>query len=117
MDELVKTFLEEYEGALEQLEKERYKNATILFSKALFALCDVVIYSKLAKLPKNHGERFRILEAYFPEIYAFVDEVFSHYTDAYSKPILKKACEKIKDGIKKISRDTELPEKIKEIIG
>jgi len=94
--ELEKTFLEEFEGAQEQLEKERFKNAAILFSKALFALCDLIIYSKLNKLPKNHGERFRILKEYFPEIYSGVDNIFSHYTDAYSKPVLKETCEKIK---------------------
>lgn len=117
MDELLKTFIEEYEGAQEQLDKERYKNATILFSKALFALCDSIIESSLKKLPKNHTERFRILEQHFPEIYETVDNIFGHYTDAYSKPVLKEACEKIKDGIKKIIRDNKVPDEIKEIAG
>lgn len=116
MEELEKTFIEEYEGAVEQLEKDRYKNATILFSKALFALCDFIIYSKLKKFPKNHSERFRILEEYFPDTYNTVDRIFSNYTDAYSKPILKETCGEIKDGIKKIISNNELPEKIKKII-
>jgi hypothetical protein len=116
MEEIEKTFLEEFEGADEQLEKSRYKNAAILFSKALFALCDFLIYSKLNKLPKNHHERFRILEEYFPEIYSTVDNIFSHYTDAYSKPILKETCELIKNGIQKIIGDKELPETIKKIV-
>jgi len=113
MEELEKTFVEEYEGALEQREKQRYKNATILFSKSLFALCDIIIYSKLTKLPKNHTERFRILEEHFPKIYFIVDDIFSHYTDAYSKPILEETCNKIKNGIKKIVRTHELSGKIK----
>ena len=116
MEEIKKTFLEEFEGAEEQLEKERYKNAAILFSKSLFALCDFLIYSKLDKLPKNHHERFRILEEYFSEIYSIVDNIFSHYTDAYSKPILKETCELIKNGIKKIIRNKELPEEIKKTV-
>ena len=115
MDEIIKTFLEEFAGAKEQLEKDRFKNAAILSSKALFALCDFLIYTKLNKLPKNHGERFRILEEYFPDIYSVVDNVFNHYTDAYSKPILKETCELIINGIKKIIRDKELPEEIKKI--
>lgn len=114
--ELEKTFLEEYEGAQEQLDKGRYKNATILFSKALFALCDLIIYLKLSKLPKNHGERFRILEEYFPEIYSAADNIFSHYTEAYSKPVLKETCEKIKKEVKKIILNNETPEGIKKII-
>ncbi len=116
MEELEKTFIEEYEGASEQLEKERYKNATILFSKSLFALCDLIIYGKLNKLPKNHTERFRILEEYFSDVYSIVDTIFSHYTDSYSKPILKETCEKIKDGIKKIIQTNELPEEIKKVV-
>jgi len=116
MKELEKTFLEEYEGAKEEFIKERYKNATILFSKSLFALCDIIIFSKLKKLPKNHTERFRILEQYFHDVYEIVDGIFSHYTDAYSKPVLKETCEEIKDGIKKIRKDYELPKGIKKVI-
>lgn len=116
MEEIVRTFVEEYIGALEQLEKDRYKNATILLSKSLFALCDLIIYLKLKKLPKNHSERFRILEEYFPDIYSVADDIFSHYTDAYSKPVLKETCEKIKNGIKKIIGDKELPKEIKEAV-
>ena len=113
--ELEKTFIEEYEGALEQLDKKRYKNATILFSKSLFVLCDLIIYSKLKKLSKNHSERFRILEEHFPDIYTIADSVFSHYIDSYSKPILKETCEKIQDGIKKIIKNKEISENIKKI--
>ncbi|MFH1316782.1 MAG: hypothetical protein ABII01_04645 [Candidatus Woesearchaeota archaeon] len=117
MEELVKTFVEEYEGGIEQFEKQRYKNATILLSKSLFALCDLIILNKLKRLPKNHGERFRILEEHFPKIYPIIDEIFSHYTDAYSKPVLNKACMEIKNGITKISKIEELPEEIKKIVG
>jgi hypothetical protein len=116
MEELDSTFIEEYEGANEQLEKQRYKNATILFSKALFALCDLLIYQKLRRLPKNHTERFRILEEYFQDIYEIADDIFSHYTDAYSKPILKESCEKIKNGIKKITENNKVPEGIKKTV-
>jgi len=115
-EELEKTFLEEYEGGIEQLEKERYKNAVILLSKSIFALCDLIIHLKLNRLPKNHGERFRILEEYFKDIYSVVDDIFSHYTDAYSKPVLKETCTKIKEAIIKIAKNKNLPEKIKEIV-
>ena len=115
-DELVQTFLEEYEGAQEELSKGRYKNSVILFSKALFAVCDVLIQKKLNKLPKNHSERFRILEIYFKEIYEIVDEIFDKNTDSYSKPILKETCDAIKNGIKKIDGVAELPAEVKRII-
>lgn len=116
MKELIDTFLEEYEGAWEQFEKARYKNALILFSKSIFALCDLVIYQKLKKLPKNHTERFRVLEEYFPNIYPLVDELFGLYVDAYNKPIIKESCEHIQNGIKQITNTVEMPDQIKRII-
>lgn len=115
-DDLIQTFLEEYEGAKEELSKERYKNSTILFSKALFAMCDVLIQTKLNKLPKSHSERFRILEQYSKEVYEIVDEIFDKYTDSYSKPALKETCEAIENGIKKINEIAELPAEIKAVI-
>ena len=114
--ELENAFIEEYEGAQEQLEKGRYKNATILFSKSIFVLCDILIYSKLKKLPKNHSERFRILEGFFPNIYSLVDSIFGDYVDAYSKPVLKETSEKIKNAINEIVKDNGLSEKIKKIV-
>ena len=78
VDDLIQTFLEEFEGAKEELSKGRHKNATILFSKALFAICDILIQSKLNKLPKNHSERFRILEQYFKEVYGIVDDILTN---------------------------------------
>ena len=116
VNDLIQTFLEEYQGALDELNKTRYKNSTILFSKALFAICDILIQNKINKLPKNHSERFRILELYFKEIYRIVDEIFDKYTDSYSKPVLKETCYAIKNGIKKINEIAELPAEIKRAI-
>ena len=116
IEELEKTFVEEYEGGAEQLEKERYKNAVILLSKSIFAICDILIYLRLSRLPKTHTERFRILEEYFNDVYSIVDDVFSHYTDAYSKPVLRETCVKIKNAIHQITKNRELSKKIKEII-
>ncbi len=117
MNELEKTFLEEYTGGLDEMVKERYKNATILFSKAIFALCDLLLFSRLEKLPKNHSERFRLLEENFPEVYQVVDAIFGHYTDAYSRPIFKETCEEIQNGIAKIVQVSDVPEEIKKIAG
>lgn len=116
MEDLIKTFIEEYSGAIDEFEKGRFRNATILFSKSLFALCDILIFLKLKKLPKNHTERFRLLEEYFPESYPNIDEVFSHYTNTYNKPAEKTAAEKVKNAINKVTRDYEVPKQIKAIV-
>ncbi len=114
--ELEETFLEEFQGAMDEFNKQRYKNSVILLSKAMFALCDIKILTDVKRLPKNHGERFRILEDSFPEIYSIVDNIWSHYVDAYSKPSLQKSCEDIKNAIKEIIRTNEFSEKIKKSI-
>jgi hypothetical protein len=117
MKELINTFKEEYTGAKEESQKNRLKNSLILYSKSLFALCDIIIFKKFEKLPKNHSERFRILEENFPLIYEIVDKIWSDYRDTYSKSSNKESIESIKDGIKKISETEGAPEEIKKIIG
>ena len=115
-EDLKNTFIEEYEGVLDEMLKSRFKNATILLSKSVFALCDLLIHTKTENLPRNHSERFKILKEYYPPIYSIVDSMWSEYVDAYSKPSNKETCEKIKNAIKKIRETEELPEEIKEII-
>lgn len=117
LKELQNTFLEELDGALDQFSKNNYKNTVILLSKALFALCDIIVLLKLNKLPKNHSERFRILEEHFDDIYVIVDEIWSSYTDSYSKPVLKDTCDGLKNAIKKINNITDLSKEVKEAIG
>lgn len=115
-NELIATFLEEYEGGISELKKEHCKNAAILLSKAAFALCDMAIFEKLKKLPKNHSERFWILKEYFKDIYKVIDNIFVNYTDAYSKPVLKETCIKIKGGIDEIAKNREFPKAVKEAV-
>lgn len=85
LEDLKQTFIEEYESALVLFNLEKIKSATILLSKAIFALCDYLILKKYSKLPKNHSERFRILELKEPLIYSEVDLIWSKYRDTYSK--------------------------------
>ncbi len=80
------TFIEEFTSAEILSGMDRKKSAVILLSKALFAVCDYIIWRKYKKLPKNHSERFRILELKEPELYRQIDDVWVHYTDTYSKP-------------------------------
>ena len=102
LDDLESTFIEEYEAALLLLKNSKDISATILFSKALFALVDYIILKKYQKFPKNHTERFRILEAKEPELYGLVDSVWSKYTDTYSKPGSKEAISLLKNAVMEI---------------
>lgn len=116
-DELKNTFIEEYTSSEILKDMGKLKSSVILVSKSLFALCDYLIFIKYKKLPKNHSERFRILELKEPLIYKEVDAIWSRYTDTYSKPSNKEAYGMLKNTIIKISKDEIIDKEIKEIIG
>ena len=53
------------------------------------ALCDYVILRDTGRLPRNHMERFRILEERYPELYDVVDFHFNYYRSSYMKRVEK----------------------------
>ena len=67
-----------------------YTSATILYFKCLFVLLDYILFRALKKTPKDHNERFRMLESYSPELYTIVDKYFQIYRDTYSLSIESK---------------------------
>lgn len=113
---LRESIIEELGGGESEHKAERYKNALILFSKALFSICDYIIAAKNLKLPEDNSERFRILERHFPEIYLIVDRVFKTYTDTYLKPSDKESCEGLKNAIRNVGKAEKLEPKLKAII-
>lgn len=84
-----------------------YTSATILYFKCLFVLLDYVLFKNLRKTPKDHTERFRLLESNFPELYKIVDKYFPIYRNTYSLSIEKDDCEEVRKNV------TELIEKYK----
>lgn len=73
-----------------------YTSATILYFKTWFAILDLILLDKTGQSPKDHGERFRLLEKEFPNAYLRLDKEFSTYRDTYSKIIDKSICDRIK---------------------
>lgn len=98
-DVLKASVLEELKGAKSEEQTERYKNALILYSKALFSICDYVIAVNKLKLPDDHKERFAILDRHFPFIQRTVSRVFRKYIETYFLPSDKEGCEGIKHAI------------------
>ena len=86
-------------------DNDDYTSATILYFKALFAALDMIILKKLGITPKDHTERFRMLEKNMPEIYVLLDKYFRIYRDTYSVSIDKNTCTKIKDEVKRIIKE------------
>ncbi len=115
-NELKNTFLEEYSSAILLKGMGKLKSATILISKSLFALCDYIIFKKYSKLPKNHSERFRILELKENAIFSEIDSTWSKYIDTYSKPSNEESFELLKNSIIKVMKNEECCKEIKKII-
>ncbi len=115
-EELQNTFLEEYSAALLLKDAQKIKSAVILLSKALFALCDYIIFTKYQKLPKNHTDRFRILEIKEKTLFLDVDSVWSKYTDTYSKPSTEESFILLSNTIRRIIKHDETCREIKEIL-
>ena len=73
-----------------------------LFNKtALFVLLDLLIFNKRRSTPKDHTERFRILQRDFPEEYELLDRYFEVYRSTYSTTIDKNTCEEIRNYVTK----------------
>lgn len=113
LEELESSFIEEYESAsiLEKLGK--IKSSLILYSKALFAIVDYIIFNKYKKLPKNHSDRFRILQEKETFIYNKLDSVWNKYTDAYKKPSDSESLLMLKNAILEIIKNERTSEKIR----
>lgn len=85
-------------------------SATDNYFKALIHAVDLYLLGLIGKIPDNHTERFRILEAENSDVYRIVDELFRLYVKSYRSNISKEEFTKVKDGLKQILRLTKLEE-------
>lgn len=86
-----------------------YTSATILYFKVLFSVTDVVLLQKTGKTPKDHAERFRMLEDADPELYGLIDKLFGIYRDTYSSTITKATCEEVRNHVTKTIEKYRIP--------
>ena len=73
-------FKEFYEGGISALSENKYNLAVAVFFKAIAVLSDLKIYTMLGTLPKNHNERFMILNTKFKPMYTIVSVSYTHLT-------------------------------------
>jgi len=85
-----------------------YTSATILYFKAVFSVIDLIILKQQGKTPKDHTERFRIVETSFPNLYEFLDKYFKIYRDTYSISIDKETCESVKENVRRIMEEYKI---------
>ena len=89
MKELLDNINEFLESGEDNLEKERFNAAASDFFKAIVVSCDYVLYCHIKILPKNHNERFSLLNKHFKEIYNSISKLFPIYTKSYNFKIKK----------------------------
>ncbi|MFT4310764.1 MAG: hypothetical protein ACMXYC_03975 [Candidatus Woesearchaeota archaeon] len=76
-----------------------YPCTAILYFKTLFALHDYMLLQKIGYAPKDHTERFRLLEEYFPDAYKVLDKEFNTYRDTYNNVTQKITCDRIRGEV------------------
>ena len=103
--ENIKSFLDSAELIFT---KEDYTSSTILLFKALFLTLDLIVLRKVGKTPKDHSERFRILQKEFPELYELLDKFYPVYRETYTLKIEKEICLKIKENVNSIIKKYEI---------
>ena len=103
-----KTATEYYQSGIDELEKERYNSAVILFFKSLVSLCDLYMYMKTGESPSSHSKRFRLAEEKLPDIYFLLDKDFPFYQDSYVQIMSKELAEVIKKDVETVSKKVKV---------
>ena len=85
-----------------------YTSSTILYFKTLFAIEDFILLEKIGYSPKDHTERFRLLEKEIPDEYNILDSEFNTYRSTYSKIISKETCDRIKKTVENAIRNYKI---------
>jgi len=86
-----------------------FTSATVLSFKLFFAVIDYVLLTRKGLSPKDHTERFRLVQKWFPEIYVVLDKDFPIYQDSYTRTIEREVCDRVRGHIDEIVAKYEVP--------
>jgi len=84
MEDLKLNAMEFESSGEDNLKKERWNAAVADFFRAISNNCDYLIYKQIKIIPKNHNERFNLLEKYFPKVYKNIRTLFEKYRESYN---------------------------------
>jgi len=93
MAELLKNIKQIFNSADLVYSHKDFTSATILYFKAAFSILDLILLQREGKTPKDHTERFRMLENSYPKLYEFLDKYFKIYRNIYSISIDRETCD------------------------
>ena len=85
-----------------------YTSATILYFKVLFGVLDFILLKAVGKAPKDHSERFKMLQSYNPNLYEIIDKYFKVYRDTYSTRIDKETCNQVRKNVQRIIQEYKI---------
>lgn len=89
MEDLKINAIEFESSGEDNLKKSRWNAAVADFFRAISNNCDYIIYKQIKIAPKNHNERFNLLEKYFPKIYSDIRNLFEKYRESYTLRLSK----------------------------
>lgn len=102
MERLLSNADEFFESGQDNLRKGRFNAATSDFFKSIVIFYDYLIYIEIKRLPKNHKDRFLLLERYFSDIYDVVSKLFKPYTNSYNLVSTKEDAIRFKEYAKQL---------------
>jgi len=105
---LEKTAKEYFHSAIDELNKERYNSAVVLFFKSLISLIDLYILQNKDITPSSHTERFRICQNSFQSVYNILDKNFPFYQDSYIQIMSKELAEVVKEDAQIMAEKTKI---------
>jgi len=97
MEQLLKNAIEFLDSGNDNLNKNRFNASISNFFKSIVIFCDYLIYNETRIIPKNHRNRFSLLETYFEEIYKKVSSLFETYIKTYNLNMEKSDAQKLKE--------------------
>ena len=103
-NDLKSNFIEFYDGGKDAIKVKKYNLAVASLFKAIAVLSDYKIYSEFGSLPKNHNERFRILETKLVPIYEIVVVMFKKYTESYNLRMELEDARKVLENVEKLKK-------------
>ncbi len=105
---LKKTAIKYFQSAEDQLNKNRFNSAVVLYFKSLVALVDLFILQKIETTVSSHNKRFKLTKKRFPEIYNLLDKDFPFYQDSYVHIMSKELALVIKDDAQTMAKKTKI---------
>jgi hypothetical protein len=91
------------------MKMQDYTSAAILYFKALFTAMDFIMLVREGKIPHDHGERFRIAERKYPDMYKTLDTLFPMYRTTYTTQMSKETALEVRNTVLAIVKKYEVP--------